>query len=212
MIQSDEPLKITGNHLQGMSDEDVEGFLMRSQELFQIPEGFGTFFPNLKGFYIRDSKVKTISKHDLQFQSLLYFYLAFNELEILDGDLFEFTPKLQDLYLQSNLIRHVGPNLLSSLDYLREAWFGSNQCIHRNAYNRQEVLELMTELVELCPPAETTTAVTSTTTESNEFCEKCEGHTIAIVEKFEARIGELIEAHDARIVQLENQIKELCRY
>lgn len=68
---------------------------MRSQELFQIPEGFGTFFPNLKGFYIRDSKVKTISKHDLQFQSLLYFYLAFNELEILDGDLFEFTPKLK---------------------------------------------------------------------------------------------------------------------
>lgn len=221
-----------------MNDSLVESLMVPNQELSQIPEGIETFFPNLRGFQIYDSKLQTISKDVLKFPSLQVLLLSGNELVTLDSDLFAFTPKLAEIWLGSNSLQHVGHNLFAGLNELAYAMFFGNPCINQNAVNRQEVLELNIQLPISCPPisdnsttTSPTTITTTTTTNSPEYCDKCEWRTVEIVTElvddqearivehkkemieivaaYETRISEITDSHEARIAELEKQIREL---
>lgn len=227
MILTEGPLNITGNHLKGKSDKDVESLDLVFQFLPQLPDGIEIFFPNLKIIQIYQSNLESISKDVLKFPNLLILYLGHNNLVTLDGDLFEFTPSLEEIWFDSNFPQHVGHDLFSNLDLLREAFFRSNPCIDRFAVTRQEVLNLNIELPISCPPAETTTIIDptststtpdgttteqaettftsttiSTTTDLTEYCDICEWRTIEIV-------AELVDEQEARIVEHKNEMTEV---
>lgn len=237
VIQTDGPLQITGQHLQGRSDQDVEVFLVSFQELPQIPEGIESFFPNLIGFQIYMSRLRTVSKHVLKYPSLRTLRLSHNNLVTLDSDLFAYTSKLENIDFDSNSLQHIGRNLLTGVDKLTHADFSINPCIKRTAINRQQVLLLSAQLPISCPPAATTTAIpvttksttapatttsipiSSTQSDLNAFCNQCEGQTIKIASelveeqevKFKDQINNLIKvnlAYDIRITELEKAMRE----
>lgn len=206
VFQSDGPLRITGNHLNGMSNRDVEGFFAR-RELSEIPEGIERFFPNLKGFDMFSSQLETISKKVLKFPNLRALFLGGNNLVSLDGDLFAFTRRLQLIAIQANSLQHIGHNLLTNLNLLHRVNLLDNPCISQQAFNRPQVLQLMTQLPISCPPVPPsppimTTTIPSSTTDSSEYCDKCEGRTIEIV-------TEMVAAYEARIAELEKQMREI---
>lgn len=150
---------VTGDHLDVRTNEDVKFLFIAGQSLEFIPSGIGEFFVNLLAVTIGSSGLQTISSSDLQqFPGLLYLDLPHNRLVSLDGDLFRFTPNLQNLFLNGNRIEHIGYNLFDSLDALDQINLSGNECTSGRATTRAAVLELAAQLLDSCPPLETTTS------------------------------------------------------
>lgn len=223
VVQIDCPsLIIVGDHLSGMNDTTVESLMVLSQELPQIPDGIESFFPNLRGIQIYDSKLQTISKDVLKFPNLQVLFLNNNELVTLDADLFAYTPKLVHIWFRFNSLQHVGFNIFGHLNELATALFYGNPCTNQDANSRPEVIELNIQLPISCQPLDdnSTTTISTTTTEPSEHCDECEWRTVEIVTKLvdeqEARIvehkndlTELVGAYEMRISELEAQMREI---
>lgn len=150
---------VTGEHLDVRTNGDVKFLFISGQSLEFIPRGINEFFANLLALTIGSSGLQTISSSDLQqFPGLLYLDLPHNRLVSLDGDLFRFTPNLLNLFLNGNQIEHIGHNLFDSLEALLQLNLSGNECTSGRATTRAEVLELAIQLMDSCPPLETTTS------------------------------------------------------
>jgi hypothetical protein len=145
---------VSGNHLSGRSNNDVKGILIQFQPLDFIPQNITGFFKNIQGYRMTYMPIKIITKFDLQqFPDLRHLTLNFNDnLEVIDGDLFAFTPKVVFIDLDYNKITNVGPNLISHLN-VSELRFYRNLCIDQVARNASETLDLTRSLAHLCPPS-----------------------------------------------------------
>lgn len=146
--------KVTGIHLRGKTDDDVELLDIIHQNLRIFPEGIDKHFPNLKGIRVYFNKIKAITKDDLKgFTNLKYFDFRGNDLTILDDDLFTFTPNLQAVGFGYNKIKHIGTNTFKPLKNLETLWFdGENNCYDEIARTRHEVTKLISKFSVYCPP------------------------------------------------------------
>lgn len=70
----------------------------------------------------------------------------------LDGDLFQHTPKLQEIDFSLNELEHVGHNLLAGLASLTVVDFSANPCISEEAETPEGIQELNLQLPIKCPP------------------------------------------------------------
>jgi len=142
---------ITGTHLTGFNNSNVEVFQIYSGQIHYFPRGLTNFFKNLKAIHISNTGLKEIHQHDLKdFPKLTHLYLYYSNLEIVEENLFEFNPNLEYIDLWPNKITHIDPNVFDKLTKLKILYFVSNTCININANNVTEVQNLITVARSQC--------------------------------------------------------------
>lgn len=107
---------------------------------------------SLKWLDIDKCHLKVVTKDDLkQFRRLKHLSLINNDLEWLEGDLFHYNPKLEEVffYYNDNLM-FIGANLLDSLTKLVEAVFNPIGCIGFESYKELELHEVKEKLKTSC--------------------------------------------------------------
>jgi hypothetical protein len=159
-------LEIRGKHGFGKNNFDVEGLLIHDQPFNEILKGLllETYFPNLKTITISRSNLSSISSNDLQYPKLLYFKVYTNKLTTIDGNLFENNPNLVYIDFDENQIQHVGYDLLTGLNDLKEIDFRNNPCINKRARNQTEIQELNRQLPLSCSSLVTDSTTTTART------------------------------------------------
>jgi Leucine rich repeat len=153
---------ITGDHLPGMTDADVNGVSSYSLNSTVIPRNLPNFFPNLEALKWDNTFLETISSEDLRpFPDLKFFWIDYNQIVSIDGNLFEHTPNLRLISIEKNQIRHVGQDLLTNLSSLQIIYFQANPCVDVIAYTQSGIQELSRDLPILCPPVPLTEPTTT---------------------------------------------------
>lgn len=141
-----------------------------------LPRGIEKFFPQVQGISISNSKLKSITKHDLEaFKDLKEFFLQQTELEALEKDVFEFNGELRGVSIKNNSkLRLVGEDILDSLSKLEVVNFQFNQCIDEIAADQIKIAELQNHLIEKCSPANLFASTVTTTTAATDIKVKSE--------------------------------------
>ena len=128
-----------------------EGFYVTSQNVHRIPTEIGSFFSNILSFWVYDSKLKEITKNYLKaFTNLKELVLNSNDLEKLDGNLFEHNRKLQYVSLANNKFKHVGEELLLNLNLIG-TFFGNCGCINASSTTSSTTSTIIQTLLNQCP-------------------------------------------------------------
>jgi len=115
---------ISGTHKAGYNNDNVEYINVYDKgQIHHFPKGINKFFKNLKGICIGRNGLKEVH------------HSYYNQLEILEENLFEFNPNLEEIHLNSNKISHINPNVLDKLTKLKTLHLDSNTCINMIASN-----------------------------------------------------------------------------
>jgi Leucine rich repeat len=133
------------------AQDEVKGLVIRNQTVYYMPKFTDLLAQRLQVLYIENCRLKVVSKKDLeQFPHLKYLSLTRNDLEVLDGDLFDFNLELEKMWLIGNSrLRFIEANLLDSLPKLWHANFVVAGCI--DYYSSKPVnLQLFKEKVKNC--------------------------------------------------------------
>lgn len=160
VVSTDNPATVTsisGSHSEGNRNEDVKQITVQSEYMLHaIPAGIEAYFPNLESIQWLPGGLTTIDSNTLKpFPNLIHLKLNYNHLVSLDGNLFQHTRRLRTIDFGSNLLEHIGHDLLTGLPELTVAYFYGNPCINLSAYyGSLEVEELSLELSIQCPPKE----------------------------------------------------------
>jgi hypothetical protein len=84
----------------------------------------------LEYFQVHSCHLKVVSKEDLQqFPRLKFISLENNDLEWLNGDLFDFNPKLESVWFGLNKLKYIEENMFDSLTKLQWVDFSHADCI-----------------------------------------------------------------------------------
>jgi hypothetical protein len=125
---------ISKGHKVGYNNDNVESFLVDSFQIHYFPRGLNKFFKNLIGIGIYATKMKEIHQSDLKvFPKLRVLFLDYNNLEILEENLFEFNPNLEYIHLGYNKISHIDSKVFDKLTKFKHLDLQSNTCITMNA-------------------------------------------------------------------------------
>jgi len=127
---------ISGTHLVGYNNDNVEGFSIIQGQVHYFPRGLNNFFKNLKGIEIANTGLKEIYQSNLKdFPKLTNLWLYSNDLEILEENLFQFNPNFEKMVLNSNKISQIAPTVFDKLTKLSSLYLESNICINMKAEN-----------------------------------------------------------------------------
>jgi hypothetical protein len=156
--------EVRGEHSSGKGNEDVDSFYEYGN-LTSIPTNLASFFPNLKAIIII-APLFQLSSSDLKpFPNLvlLRFHSWYAKFTSLEGDLFQYTRKLQRINFSVPALKNVGANLLTGLNDLVYVFFIESGCIrYFDANTPQRIQELKQKLLLQCPPLETSTSPMTT--------------------------------------------------
>lgn len=145
------PNKVVTSVNGDINPSQLIGIDIKDQTMNYFPKGLGKFFPNLMFLRSRKSHLKTLHKEDFKSMSQLEWIAIYGQdIETLDSDLFEYTPKLNLVYLEKNKIKHVGDGLLRGLKDLNFAYFSDNPCINKEGKTKEEIKSLILKLEENC--------------------------------------------------------------
>jgi Leucine-rich repeat (LRR) protein len=131
---------------------DVTVFRAYGQTMNYLPRDIEKFFPNIEAMLVQSCKLKEIKKQNLEaFPQLKNLYLASNDIEKLDDDLFVSNEKLLKIDLENNKIKFIGEETFKPLKNLNTLWLHNNQCISKEAVNDvNKFKELINEVKSLC--------------------------------------------------------------
>lgn len=121
-------------------------------ELSSLPENLHEIFPNLIILRWMYGGLTTITSNDLKpFPNLITLVISYNRIVSLDGNLFQHTRQLRDIWITNNQIQHVGHGLLTGMEssYI---WLYDNPCISASASTPEEIFKLNLQLPISCPP------------------------------------------------------------
>lgn len=184
--------RVGGRHQPGRINENVVLLAVYFQTVVnRIPRKIDEFFPKIRGFQWFGGSLESVSAEDFnQFPQLVVLNIQRNKLMTLDSDLFLNTPLLELVEFSENSIESIGPDLLTNLDRLKNVFLEHNICVNRNAYNREDVLELIRILPFLCPINQTTNipSTIETTTVSFPGSEECSAGCLETIDVLESQI------------------------
>jgi hypothetical protein len=122
--------EVQGQHLEEKNNDDVKGFDSSFKTINFFPRGLTKVFKNIDSVWIHKGGLKEISKDDLeQFgEKLTELKLGYNELKVIEGDLFVFTPNLIWLDLKNNKIVHIDSGAFGGLENLGFLFLDDNPC------------------------------------------------------------------------------------
>ncbi|CRK93245.1 CLUMA_CG006788, isoform A [Clunio marinus] len=123
-----------------------------------LPENISSWFPNLTDYIARNCSVKAISKINfLNLTELRSLNLDFNEIERLDGDIFEGLSSLKAFSIQNNKIKSVGQNFVRRLPTMSFSNFIGNVCIDDNFTRENITSKAIKEIQDKCETISTKT-------------------------------------------------------
>lgn len=202
---------VTGNHKQNRTNNDVNFLHIREQNLQSLPKEIEKFFPNLKGIYASNNKIKFIAKDDLKvFPNLQYVNLYANDITSLDDDLFSASSNLQVISFELNKIKQIGINTFKHLTNLQHLWLdGARNCISDNANTRDEVESLISRLSSSCPsPSKITEKNSNMQEESETGNESFETNVVIQLGSLKNQIEALEKGFETRFDTMETNFKE----
>lgn len=142
--------EVTGDQLNNKSTSQVTYFASQHKTVKFFPVNLELFFASLETISIYNASLMEIDKNDLKpFGSLKKLMLYHNLIEIIEADLFEFTPNLILLCLQFNKIKTVESGAFGGLNNLVLLHF-HNPCFSGDGFNRRVVLELLDRIYGEC--------------------------------------------------------------
>lgn len=151
-----------GNHFNGRSNDGVKWLHFFDCTIPKMPNGLSKIFKNLEVLTIKDSKLKSITKLDLQeFKNLKSLDLTGNKIEFLPGDLFQATRNIEKIRLTWNRIKVIEPELLENLPKLKYVDLTKNvniSCFYNEAYQqgnapRITLEQLKSKIRQDCKPS-----------------------------------------------------------
>ena len=130
---------------------DCDGLVISEQTVHFLPKGLVNFFPQVTSIDASYSHLKKITKNDLKpFKDLNDLWLSHNDLQELDGDLFEFNPKLKYFDVKSNEnLKSIGTALFRGL-HLHQAFFRNCGCIDSDFAPIDDMKSVTRELESKC--------------------------------------------------------------
>jgi hypothetical protein len=147
-----------GAHKSEKTNDDVLIFYSDNKTTQYFPKNLDKIFKNLKGILIQNGRLKEIHQSDLEpFPNLVEFYSNFNDIEILEEELFKFNPSLQAISFYHNKIFHIDSKAFNSLNSLKYLWLDDNNCIDKNAKDDlNSVKNIINQTKSMCNSAEYT--------------------------------------------------------
>ncbi|KAG4066059.1 hypothetical protein HA402_001306 [Bradysia odoriphaga] len=145
---------VTGMHIRDANNSIVQGIHIIGASY--LPTGIEKFFPNLVGLSA-EQHLKEITKNDLEpFPKLKHVWLARNQLEVIEKDLFKYNPGLVYISLRQNFIKEIDSNVFDHINRLSILELDRNECINDNAVGRYAVMRLIKQIEEKCAVKQTT--------------------------------------------------------
>lgn len=147
-----------GKHLEGKTDCDVKYFLTSATSHY-LPQNLEVLFPNLDTIWINKANLKDITSEDLKpFGSrLVNFWLTNDYVEVLDGDLFDYTPNIEWAHFHYGSLRHVDKGIFSKLKKLKTLTFKWQPCLYEEIVTEKTpsgINSLISKLESKCQNAE----------------------------------------------------------
>lgn len=146
---------IVGSHKSGKSNSDVIGIWVKNEDTDYLPDGFGTFFPNVKSYWIENNNnLKQIYNENFrQLPKLKQLYIRNNpKLEVLENGIFDGLSEVYQLSLYHNSLKNIGKDVLTPLKKLEEVDFERNTCINheykKHEWARTDRMERIHEVIE----------------------------------------------------------------
>lgn len=186
--------RVSGDHVKGNNFQNVLALHLFGQKCFYFPHNFGNFFSNLKGLLVAYCGLKRISSSDLkEFSKLQILLMPNNHIEVLEKDLFKFNPQLKAIVLNHNKIKHIAFDVLSPLRSLTKIFLYKNVCIDSVGLNSMQMVELVAEMVEHCPPEKVKIIPPVTKSETQLKFEEIEGKIKNLEKKMVKQFDTLLE-------------------
>ncbi|KAG5667221.1 hypothetical protein PVAND_015212 [Polypedilum vanderplanki] len=164
--------EVTGEHLEGRNNYFVRFVEIDGNKTLSLfPRNFSHFFPNLAGFYVTNTLIKTLYGDELNEygKRLEFFSFGYSSLKEVSSNLFGQTPNVEVVSFYNNKISHVGKNLFKPLN-VSQMWhlqFYLNNC-EGGLANYDEIPDLITIILNNCGYDDefliTTTTTPTTTT------------------------------------------------
>lgn len=148
---------VRGFHLDGKGNDDVkllDNYPVNTK-CFYFPRMITKFFKNIESVQLHKSALKKLSKDDLeQFgEKLKKLYMhQDNDIEVIEADLFEHNPNLEEIYLQDNKIRHIEDGTFDGLQKLKELRLHGNTCTSETDYttDRSKLMAVIRSVERKC--------------------------------------------------------------
>lgn len=148
---SDKITKLDGTHQSGKRNADVQGLIIRSQDMEFFPVNIDEFFPNIIVLNFPLNSISHVSNaHLIPFPNLEFLALYSNKITSLDSNLFAGLNSLKFINFGQNNIKHVGHDFI--LPNFAEIYFYSNTCIDKDATTAEQITFLRFSLMINCPP------------------------------------------------------------
>jgi len=200
-------LDVTGIHQPARTNSHVLGIRFLRNPFDRMPTNIESFFPNLMFIAFYGGNLTFISAENLKpFRNLQQFFVNSNQISIIEGDLFKYSPNIQIMQFWGNRITNVGHGLLIGLRMLRQADFGRNSCIDISA-SQETIANLTRALLLQCPPLATITTISTTSSDCNVRCTINEE-----TDELRSQVNALADANEKqeeRINELEKRLSEL---
>lgn len=136
---------------QEINPTEFEGLTISSETMHYIPRGLEKFFPKLKQLTVYNSGLKIAAAEDLEhFTGLVYLNFNQNALEVLQSNLFKFSPKLKYINFNYNKLKFIGADILESLEILEAGYFQQNQCVSDYESGKSYIYRLKDTLRRQC--------------------------------------------------------------
>lgn len=117
-----------GEHGSGESDEKVEALIIENSKSTVFPNGFQTFFPNLKTIQMKSSHLAKITPKNLKgFDKLERLDLSNNRMLKIANDSFSEVKTIEILYLQMNRLRDLHEDSFAKLQQLKKLNINDNE-------------------------------------------------------------------------------------
>lgn len=120
--------QVSGEHLQGKSDKDVQAVFFQNQKSFFIPFNMSSMFPSLSALRIESSELTYLNESTFQYSNrLTHLHLVDNKLKDAPSKIFNRLPGLIYLSLSANKIRYIDSELLIGVKNLRFFFIADNE-------------------------------------------------------------------------------------
>jgi Leucine-rich repeat (LRR) protein len=127
--------ELSGDHLAGKSNKDVNELIVRDQTVLFMPEGVDELFPRLQSITIDNSKLSKISKADFSsIPALKELMIRKNVIESIDPDSFDNNLQLEKIDLGENQLKVIPEKLFAKLPSIKTLMLNNNDIeeLHMN--------------------------------------------------------------------------------
>jgi hypothetical protein len=142
--------RIKGTHNLGKTYKDIRGLYSKTGGFSIFPMNLETFFPNLESININYGRLKEINQRNLMnFPNLKHLNLNFNDIEVIEIDLFAFNPQLKLIWFENNKLKSINEESLKNLIHLQD--FYVEPCIDSYPRTHIDVTLALTQIPQKCP-------------------------------------------------------------